>query len=54
MKWLFLFGNLGFAAALVTLAAINRSTAGLTILVAVVSLFTAYVVWADCREEWKP
>ena len=53
MKWFFLLGNIAFALACLTLAITDPSSVGYTAPAAALSAFMAYMVWSDCRGEWR-
>jgi hypothetical protein len=53
VKWFFLIGNVAFALACLLLAIVAPSTIGYTAPAAALSALMAFVIWSDCRGEWR-
>ena len=53
MKWFFLFGNIFFAVVCLSWAVVVQGVGWITAPVGLLSAFMAYVIWSDCREEWR-
>lgn len=52
MKWFLLIGNVVFTIACGWVTVAYPETAAMTAPTGVLSAFTAFVVWSECRGEW--